>query len=562
MAKQEEKKKEEEKDLLQPEEETVNEAAEPESGELPEEPETKKTPKEPEAEEALEESEDDGVPEESEDDGIPKESEAENSTEEGETGETPRETAVEEPAEKSREPRTLRQRLRNLSILAAVIAGLYFGIGGYYCFHYLPNTVINGIACARMSSDALFALFAEQVDDYALTLEECDGNTEVLSGAAFALRAANDGTLDGILREQNSFLWPRAFWRDSVYSPDTTVEWDAAQLAEALAGLICMDESRMDEPKNAEVVYSENEEAFLIAEAEYGTLLLPDAFRGAVEEAVSSLEDTLNLAESGCYAEPEITEDSPELVAACAEMNAMIDLTIVYDMLDLGEIPITKEQMSSWVTINAAMTVSYNWKAIADFVADFAAQYDTRGKEHTLETSWGDTVTITVGDYGWELDQQREVQELLADLHAGSDVTREPAWACSAQSHGGKDYGDTYVEVNLTEQYLYFYKEGELIVESDFVSGSVADGNATHTGIYAIKGKSRDVTLRGPDYATPVSFWMPFNGGEGLHDATWRSRFGGTIYRKNGSHGCINLPYEVAEAVFEKIEVGDCVIVY
>ena len=66
----------------------------------------------------------------------------------------------------------------------------------------------------------------------------------------------------------------------------------------------------------------------------------------------------------------------------------------------------------------------------------------------------------------------------------------------------------------------------------------------------------------GEDYETPVTFWMPFNGGIGLHDATWRGRFGGSIYRGNGSHGCVNLPYSAAEKIFKSLSPGEPVVVY
>ncbi len=422
--------------------------------------------------------------------------------------------------------------------------------------------MINGIACGGMSVEEFESAFAEKVRDYELTLVERYGETELLVGSDFDLHAVFDDTLKETLLDQRPFLWPRALFRERVYDREQTVEWDETLLTDAVNGLLCMDESQMIEPENATVVYSAAEDALVIAPEEYGTAFLSDALTQAVEEAISSLADTLDLEESGCYEKPGITADMPELSAACEEMNGMIDLTITYDMLDIGEIPITKEQMSAWVTVNDSLVVSYNWKAVAEFVADFAAQYDTRDKDHTLRTTWGSTVTITNVDYGWQLDQESEIEAIFQDLRAGEDVTREPVWTYTANSHGENDYGDTYVEANLSAQHLYFYKNGKLIVESDFVSGSIAGGHATHTGIFDIDYKQTHVVLRGPDYESPVTYWMPFNGGEGLHDATWRSRFGGSIYQTDGSHGCLNLPYSVAQTIYENIEVGDCVIVY
>ena len=68
--------------------------------------------------------------------------------------------------------------------------------------------------------------------------------------------------------------------------------------------------------------------------------------------------------------------------------------------------------------------------------------------------------------------------------------------------------------------------------------------------------------LRGPGYASPVSYWMPFNGGVGLHDATWRGSFGGTIYKTNGSHGCVNIPLKAAKVVYENLTYTMPIIVW
>lgn len=132
----------------------------------------------------------------------------------------------------------------------------------------------------------------------------------------------------------------------------------------------------------------------------------------------------------------------------------------------------------------------------------------------------------------------------------------------TAAVKGEDDIGDSYVEINLTAQHLYLYVDGQLVTESDFVSGNVSRGFATPDGVYGLTYKTMDATLKGPGYATPVKYWMPFNGNIGMHDAKWRRQFGGQIYLHNGSHGCINLPVEEAEKIYEQIYKGFPVICY
>ena len=164
--------------------------------------------------------------------------------------------------------------------------------------------------------------------------------------------------------------------------------------------------------------------------------------------------------------------------------------------------------------------------------------------------------------YGWKINQSEETEALKQILLSCESQEREPVYSQTAASHDANDYGNTYAEINLTAQHMFFYKEGKLVVESDFVSGNESRGWSTPAGVYPLTYKQRNATLKGENYATPVSYWMPFNGGIGMHDAYWRSSFGGRIYKTNGSHGCINLPPAVAKTIYENISAGMPVLCY
>ena len=123
----------------------------------------------------------------------------------------------------------------------------------------------------------------------------------------------------------------------------------------------------------------------------------------------------------------------------------------------------------------------------------------------------------------------------------------------------------TRVEVNLGAQTVNYVKNNKSVMSCSCVTGTA--GHRTPTGIYSISYKARNVTLRGRNddgskYASPVSYWMPFNGGIGLHDATWRGSFGGSIYMYNGSHGCVNMPYAKAAELYGMVDAGTLVYVY
>ena len=121
---------------------------------------------------------------------------------------------------------------------------------------------------------------------------------------------------------------------------------------------------------------------------------------------------------------------------------------------------------------------------------------------------------------------------------------------------------ELFVLANLDEQKVYLVKNGKVIYTTDCVSGNVAAGHRTPTGTYKIYTKETERYLTGPGYKSYVHYWMPFNGGIGLHDADeWRSEYGGNIYKYNGSHGCINLPKKAAKYIFKMVKKGTTVVV-
>ena len=139
---------------------------------------------------------------------------------------------------------------------------------------------------------------------------------------------------------------------------------------------------------------------------------------------------------------------------------------------------------------------------------------------------------------------------------------RQPAYAYSGLCRDTNDIGNTYVEIDLTNQRMVFYKDGQLLVDTPVVTGCVRKGHSTPTGCFALDAMRSPAFLKGPGYASPVTYWMPFSGGVGIHDASWRSQYGGQIYITNGSHGCVNTPKDKAAIIYNNISVGVPIVVY
>ena len=189
------------------------------------------------------------------------------------------------------------------------------------------------------------------------------------------------------------------------------------------------------------------------------------------------------------------------------------------------------------------------------------------GGGSAFRTTRGDLIPVN-GQMSQKVyfDLNSEIQWLYAALTGDMTARRTPDFhGVQAGSFSNTNaLGNTYIEIDLTAQALYYYVNGTLVLGTPIVSGNTSAGMGTPTGIFAINGnKSNNTYLTGRNYRSFVYNWMPFVGNSiGIHDATWRSSFGGSIYRTSGSHGCVNIPLDAATKLYPIVNVGTPVIVF
>lgn len=461
--------------------------------------------------------------------------------------------------QKNSKPKVKRSRLYIVSgILLGAVAILYFLIGSSYRNVFFPGTIVNGINVSGLQPSEAMEAINTAAGEYVLTLTEEEDNTESVSGSSIGLQMTDDGALQAILDSQNMWMWGLESFHKKSYS--LSIDYDEEKLRETVDSFSCMDQSKWISPENAYITY-EKGSGYQIMPETPGNEILEDALLEAVSKAVRNLDKNLSLAEADIYKLPKVSSDDPSLQEQLALLQSYSDMTVTYQFGSQTEV-LDSDRISEWISVSKSGRRTIDREAVAEYVKELAKKYNTAYVPKTLDTSYGETVTIKNGYYGWLIDKEAEVDALMAILREGKSVTKEPVYSMEAASHDSPDYGDTYVEINLTAQHLFYYKNGELVIESDFVSGNPSRGNDTPGGAYSVTYKERDATLKGQNYRTPVSYWMPFNGNIGMHDSSWRSTYGGSIYKTNGSHGCINLPPKVAEKIFENIEQGVPVLCY
>lgn len=452
----------------------------------------------------------------------------------------------------------------SLGVLFAFLLGILIA-GSVYCSsHFIKGTIINEIDASGLTMEEL----ESRMREYVLTVRERTGEgsyiTETITGDQIGVTVSNTDELNGILKQQNILKAISSYIKgeQQVYTVENLYAYVDSALMTAILKLQGFQESFVVEPVDAHISEYDAENGYRIVPEIRGNVLNQTKTIQTVETAVDALLTEIDLEKAGCYEEPSVYADDAKLTERLAQMKQYTDLRIVYHFGQQEEV-IDGSVLSGWLLVDEETNkVSVSEEKIDDFVVMLRKKYDTIFRSREFQTSYGKTITIEGGDYGWWMNYSQEQEQLKEMIRNGESGERIPVYYQTAAVYGSQDYGNTYIEINLTAQHLFLYVNGEKKMESEFVSGNAARGFDTPAGIYGITYKEQDAMLVGENYETPVSYWMPFNGNIGLHDAIWRDSFGADIYKKSGSHGCINMPYLKAKELYGEIAKGTPVICY
>ena len=412
-----------------------------------------------------------------------------------------------------------------------------------------------------MTVDEVEKRIADSVTDYQITITERGGAEEVIDGSAIDFSYVSTGAVQELQEAQNSFNWMYAFFHPEDHSMVVETSYDESFLKMAMDKLECFQEANINRSRGC--LYQRERHKLRAGsggrrkppeQRQVLTLLSEQPARGS---------RALDLEAGDCYEKPSITSKDENLVARYNTLVKYSKMTVTYAFGDSREV-LDASTIKSWMTVADNGDVTFSDERISDYVAGLAEKYDTyeKKKDVPFTTALGETITVNSCDYGWELDQVSEVEKLKEFLLKGESVVREPLWLKMGVARTSNGIGDTYVEIDYTNQRMWFYKDGQLLVDTLVVTGNTSKDMGSPVGIFALYYKETNAILKGEDYKTPVDFWMPFYGGVGIHDAKWRGAFGGNLYQSSGSHGCINTPWANAKTIYENIDAGTPIVCY
>ena len=446
-----------------------------------------------------------------------------------------------------------------VSIFLLIMAAAYLAVGVYYKDRFFPGAYINGEDCSGMTVDEVEKRIADSVTDYQITITERGGAEEVIDGSAIDFSYVSTGAVQELQEAQNSFNWMYAFFHPEDHSMVVETSYDESFLKMAMDKLECFQEANITDPEDAYI--KENGTSYELVPEVEGNRLNKDKVLTLLSEAASQGLKSVDLEAGDCYEKPSITSKDENLVARYNTLVKYSKMTVTYAFGDSREV-LDASTIKSWMTVADNGDVTFSDERISDYVAGLAEKYDTYEKDVPFTTALGETITVNSCDYGWELDQVSEVEKLKEFLLKGESVVREPLWLKMGVARTSNGIGDTYVEIDYTNQRMWFYKDGQLLVDTLVVTGNTSKDMGSPVGIFALYYKETNAILKGEDYKTPVDFWMPFYGGVGIHDAKWRGAFGGNLYQSSGSHGCINTPWANAKTIYENIDAGTPIVCY
>ena len=456
---------------------------------------------------------------------------------------------------------------------AAALAGSLYGMKALdYRGVFMPGTVING----KDASGHTVSEMEEILGKYDLTVQFREGKQERIPGEKIEYHYVSDGSLESLMENQKLYLWGLGLYRETPYEISEEKAYSQEKLLEVIDSMPQLKKENMTAPEDACLGYEDGK--FVVTPEVEGTTLDSSLAKEMIVGAVNGEKETLDLAGAeGVYSSPEVRKDDEDLGEEAEQLNDLAGARVVYD-LPGGETkvldgPILKE----WLEVDDEGDYYRDddlWdERITEFVKELADEADTVYKEHPFTTHEGDEITVPgKGYYGYRIDKKNEAEQLWEELDGNEQLEREPVyWRTEAadpdDNHG---FGGDYVEVDLSLQHLWIYKDGEVVLETDVVSGTNDNEHRTPAGAFFAYDKKRDTVLRGDKqddgewgYETPVKYWIRLTDtGIGIHDANWRYSFGGNIWRWSGSHGCINTPPSMMPEIFELVEENMPVVVH
>lgn len=449
-------------------------------------------------------------------------------------------------------------------IFLLVLALAYLGGIGYFSDKFQANTKIGVIDISNLNLAQAKKKLSQEITSESIEIKENGRSLGSIDMNDLGIEFNQLNALDDIFNNQNPNTWISYFFNTNEYEGDflSDIQFDTKKLNDKLLDLN-LNNAERNPAQDAAIEYNESQ-GYHIVDSQPGNQIDNKALTQGFLDAIQAGRNEIEL--NHYYIQPEIYRDNESIQQAYQRIEEASNTKITLD-IDGNKEVITKSDIQKWMYFTPDNEIVYDENLIQESLKKYNDKYATYLKTRTFESTYQGTVTIQPGTLGWSINREAEAAQIAEDLYNENDVERQPI--IDGIGYGLKDdIGNTYVEVDIANQTMFVYVNGQLYTQTPIVSGKI--GAETTPGAYAIWSKETDRYLVGQDwvnnnedYKVHVNYWMPFDEvGQGIHDTVGRSAYGGNIYLYGGSMGCINTPLGVMSEIYNVLEVGTPVIVF
>ena len=463
----------------------------------------------------------------------------------------------------------MKKYLKALAILVfliLILPGLiYLGLAIYYQDSFMYGTWINGIYCTGKTiyqvADELEETFVYEelkvitpVGEEALVLEEIDARFDFVRA------------LEAYRRKQNPYSWYLQIigkQQEQRFLP--YVEIDENKLKIWLENTRAFQNNLNLQEDSLEIIWSEK--GYALKENKEPILNISLAME-RISFALSQAQEVVDLEKEDCFFFRDETREMQKTRDYFSKIDEFQNRELTYKIKEIEKQVLPQELGALLDTGRGGLPrlteqgdLKLSEQRVKEFVDQLAKDYDS-WHNYQFITHDGREIFLKKGNYGTQIHRKKEQDFLMDWIRNPVNTVREPVYLKDFTYRDKNKIDTTYIEIDMTNQKMFYFADGKLTFETDVVTGCVKQNMGTPEMVCQVQRKTRDAILRGANYRSFVNYWVPVYGGIGIHDATWRDEFGGDIYIRSGSHRCINTPLEKMTELYETIEVGTPVVIH
>ena len=417
-----------------------------------------------------------------------------------------------------------------------LLALIYLGGIIYYSSHFLPQTYINEVDVSGKTKEQANELLKD-ISPYIDVLQIGKNNETVTD--RFDLREMEDDIAydaSAILKDQDKTAWFAPKEKQLICNK-ITGSYTKARIKSFIQDFYFLNKEEQIQPQNAALAI-ENDKVVL-KDAIDGNLIEEKTVISKIDEAIKAYfngngSETLDLADA--YIKPTLLQDDPSFEGKTETYQKALDKKITINITEDKKEELMNTSLSSLLKFEENELIPDQDK-LTQYIYDLYTEHKN--------------------DASTYIDRAALQNSLYKALPSLKDENVEVVWIPS--QHEGR------IDVDIPEQKLDYYENDTLILSSPIVSGNGEITDETPHGEFYIRKMSTDSYLMGRDYLEHVDFWIGFDPSGrvyGLHDASWRDKFGEDIYLTDPSRGCVNMPTDKITILFDYANVGTEIIVH